>query len=156
MTEAEWWPGCCDPRRMLGFLWGRASDGKLRLFVVACCRRIWPLLTDERSRKAVEAAELFADGQVTREDLGTACGVASQAASEGWSAAAAAWNVCRPRIKRFTTRIISTTTLVAGRDAGRRAEPEAQCDLLRDIFSNVFRLITIDPAWTTPAVEKMA
>jgi hypothetical protein len=90
MTEAEWWLGCCDPRRMLGFLWGRASDRKLRLFVVACCRRLRQLLTDERSRKAVEAAELFADGQVTREDLGTAGRVASQAASEGWSAAAAA------------------------------------------------------------------
>src|SRR5262245_3018115 len=38
-----------DPDRMLAHLSGRVSDRKLRLFALACCRRIGPLL-EERSR----------------------------------------------------------------------------------------------------------
>jgi hypothetical protein len=68
MTEAEW--NCCtDPQPMLEFLKGNASDRKLRLFAVACCR--WPknnLLFDSVGR-ALEVAERFADGRATEQDL---------------------------------------------------------------------------------------
>src|SRR4051812_27648773 len=68
MTEAEW-NACTDPRPMLEFVRGEASDRKLRLFAVACCRKAWDLLTDPRSRYAVEVAEAFADGKVFRTKL---------------------------------------------------------------------------------------
>jgi hypothetical protein len=70
MTEAEW-AACRNPDEMLAFLreGGHLSSRKDRLFAVACCRRVWPLLTDERSRRAVEAAEGFADGLVTAAQL---------------------------------------------------------------------------------------
>src|SRR4051794_3476636 len=70
MTEAEWL-AADDPTPMLDFLRGKASDRKLRLFAVACCRRVWGSL-GERSRTAVEVAEQFADGVVGMRELVTA------------------------------------------------------------------------------------
>lgn len=43
MTPAEWL-ACDDPAVMLDALRGRASSRKLRLFAVACSRRIWSRL----------------------------------------------------------------------------------------------------------------
>jgi hypothetical protein len=67
MTEAEWLAST-DPTPMLEFLRGRVSDRKLRLFSVACCRRIWHLLSDE-GRRVIELAEQSADGLTTSDEL---------------------------------------------------------------------------------------
>lgn len=67
MTEAEWVVST-NPDELLKYLSCKrqlAMIRKLRLFCCGCCRRIWHLLSDERSRKAVEVAEQFADGLTT-------------------------------------------------------------------------------------------
>src|SRR5262249_13854032 len=63
MTEAEWLAGT-DPQKMLTFLRGEASERKLRLFAVACCRRIGRLLRSKALQMAVEVSEQRADGLV--------------------------------------------------------------------------------------------
>lgn len=69
MTESEW-RTCTDPKPMLEFLRGKASDRKLRLFAVACCRlvlkkvRVSPVAEHE-----VDVAERYADGAASTEEL---------------------------------------------------------------------------------------
>jgi hypothetical protein len=84
MTEAEW-NDCADPASMLDFLHGRTSDRKLRLFAVACCRRILHLMHDPRGRRAVEVGERFADSLATAEERRSAEKDAGRAYGEAWA-----------------------------------------------------------------------
>ncbi|HZU36203.1 MAG TPA: hypothetical protein VFA18_09855 [Gemmataceae bacterium] len=50
----------------------RPSERKLRLYGCACCRAIWELLRNEKSRQAVETSERYADGEADMEALNAA------------------------------------------------------------------------------------
>jgi len=67
MTETEWL-ACGDTWDMVQALGDHASDRKLRLYACGCCRRLWHLLSDERSRRAVEIAEQYADEPCSPEE----------------------------------------------------------------------------------------
>ena len=64
------------------------SDKTLRLFAVACARSVEHLLTDDRSKKAIDVAERYAHGQASAREL-EAARLAAAAAAEAWAAAAA-------------------------------------------------------------------
>jgi hypothetical protein len=73
------------------------NDKNLRLFACWCVRQVWHLLTDERSKNAVEMAEKFANGEATEDELNAAWDAARDAA---WAAARdaagdAAWAAAR-------------------------------------------------------------
>src|SRR4051794_6972864 len=52
MTEAEWLTST-DPAPMRKFMKGKVSDRKVRLLAIACCRSVWDLLVEDRSRTAI-------------------------------------------------------------------------------------------------------
>src|SRR4051812_27187947 len=71
------------PLAMLKFVRGTATDRKLRLFVVDCCRRCWHLLADKPYRHAVDVAEQFTERLATANDLAHVHSVAYRVAVDG-------------------------------------------------------------------------
>ena len=74
---------------------GVLTDRELRLLAIFCARQVEHLLTDQRSRDAIDVAEKFTSGEATREELAAAADaarVAARAAARAadWAAAAAA------------------------------------------------------------------
>ena len=222
MTEAEWLTSTI-PRALLLALENRTQAGeidrKLRLYACACPRRVWHLLVDERSREAVEVAELYAGGMASPERLDAAHDAANQAAwdrygigglhaedmvrianaeidrrpveedaKQLWHAASAAFAVTCRKVGIPGTDIVyesawvaaykasvSASAAMAGsaelraRDVAFRqaSSPAAieslrfyeepwQCDLIRCIFGNPFRPVTLDPSWRTSTVVALA
>lgn len=81
MTEAQWLT-CGDPQPMLESLRGKVTGRKLRLIAVAGCRHVTHLMTDARSRAAVEVAERYADGSATEIERQAALEAADEVMTE--------------------------------------------------------------------------
>src|SRR4051812_4803686 len=93
MVEPEWWRHgewpAGDPAWMYQALeaHGGLSERKLRLFVCACCRRAWDLITRDLCRDLLGVAERRADGEVSEQEWSLARGqiqAAVQATPDGW------------------------------------------------------------------------
>ncbi len=159
MTEAQWlagWDAAAMVRHLTRHapaqggdgLWVRrpsplASDRKLRLFAVACCRQVWHLLQDGRSRHAVEAAERHADGRAAGEDLAAVC---QDARAAVWGAApgtaSAAANVA--------VWVAANTAEMAARMVATQATArDKQGNILRDTIGNPFRSVKCPGCGTT-------
>ena len=83
MTKKEWLL-YSEPEAMLDRLLstGQASDRKLRLFAVGCCRRIWHVLEYGKGREVIEVADRFADGRASLDSLQAAHNQMEQEAEE--------------------------------------------------------------------------
>jgi len=145
---------------------------KRRLLACACCRRIWHMLVDARSRAAVEVAEQYADGLVSREQLDAAH---EQAKRADLDLNAVMTQVPREELEPHWKRwkgAISAKHASATKGTGRaidhasdavwvdldhaRQERASQADLVRDIFGNPFQPVTVDLRWITSNVVDLA
>jgi hypothetical protein len=153
MTEAEWL-ACTDPGALFTHLGPKLNERRLTLFACACCRRVWGLLTDERSRRSVEYAEREADGAAEDEPFHSmisraysACEAArSRNDDPGYEVAAAAHDAA---VVRFHGPHLAANLAgrIASSTADAAAERAAQANLVRDIFGNPFRPGALDPFW---------
>ena len=142
---------------MLESLKGTQSERRLRVFACACCRRIWHLLEDERSRSSVEVAERYANGLVSERELAQASAIAEEAfkaipwepngmagavklaASAVWGATAAATEETIFGVGPVIGLAINTSLQAADAAEIPESERASQADLLRDILGNPFR-----------------
>jgi hypothetical protein len=95
MNESEWLI-CRNPQRMLVYLRRKAGARKLRLFAVACCRRIGHLDENDAHRLTLEEAERFADGVPRAVDPPSAYSGAPVLGMDLAVMDACAWSVHRP------------------------------------------------------------
>lgn len=97
------WETCQFPRLMLLNLEDRGEQGlinrELRLFSCACFSHIPEYMVDERSWRAVDVAERFADGNASRDELNAA-----------YDAAELALQSARQRIKQINSASLSGAT----------------------------------------------
>jgi hypothetical protein len=158
MTEADWMT-CEDPIDMLLVPPGNStSERKLRLFCVACCRRVWDHLSPG-NRAAVEVAERYADGLATLQELEYWERLSRAYRNDdpdrlqedeppSYWCSLGSWQTTLPRAAEGVTDVCDAIRRVA-RDRSGEWEDVVQARLLRDIAGNPFRPVVIDPSWLT-------
>ena len=180
MTEQEWL-NCAESWKMVNFLstFGNAPFShsparhrKMGLFACHCCRRIWHLLADERSREVVEACERLLDHEAPEMSYRGLAEIARLTAneqhsnipgggSERWLAEANYEASCAV-LGCVSVSIVNGASIAAAvavkrwaQFKGASARPSAkkerlvQVSLFRDIIGNPFRPVAINPAWLT-------
>jgi hypothetical protein len=155
MTADEW-DVSANSQAMLAALEGRGTERLWRLFAVACVRRIETLMRYEPSRKALDVAERFADGEVTAEHLRVARvqaeAAAHQAHYDEWADEARAgfcWDAQYEAMLKARTAAEDALPCVAEEISNARSLRDGLVlpDILREVFGNPFRWTVVDPAW---------
>ena len=179
MTEAEWF-ACADLGQMLDHLAERpVYDRKILLFGCACCRLVWELMPDERSREAVRTAERYADAEVSEARFTQVTKAAHGAVVEFLQtevagreraahavllhAADAAWRLQsinqRPDRHHAIARLVASRTGYTDPSAPRRpVQQTLHVAVLRDIFGtpHPFPQHALAPSWLTSDVLALA
>ena len=167
MSEPDWLHAT-DPDTLLHFVRGKATDRQFRLYACGCCRRIWHLLRDARSRNLVEVAERYADEptDLALATLRDAREAGEQAISrfaahdgqaDALAASVAALGVAEANVARGAAQVAERAAEAVSyyavrqrswpdldsakkaRLAAKGAERAEQADLLRHIIGNPFR-----------------
>jgi hypothetical protein len=172
MTERQWRGRFDSDRHLEACEWlpeDKKNHRKLRLWSCACCRRLGDLLADKRSWHAIEVAERKADGLADKDEMQKARKAAAlvpqvrqklRGTPAEWAASAPRW-LLHPSAFEFsrTAAIRASIAMAESGATTRDAEDKLQFELLRDIFGNLFRPVTIPPtvlAWDDAAVVRLA
>jgi hypothetical protein len=170
VVDAETWRSSNHLHELYEPAAQRASARKLRLFAVACCRRIAGWQPGPRSLRALEVAERYADGLATEEELALAELEAFEAAAEENERPASPldgsppWSVLAVVASRACNLAAGSGVYHAleAADFARKAQPAphsevwpleqreeaAQCDLLREVVGPAaYRPVFFDPVW---------
>jgi hypothetical protein len=156
--DEQGWLACADPRPMLQFLRGKASDRKLRLFACASCRAI----RDSQhllGPSTLTVAERYADGLASDQDLATERRRNACFPEERWPLAPFPYEGAREAVDWLTH---ARDTVKIDPDASRHFPFDLDKVLqrsvlfLREIFGNPFGPVSLDPALRTPVVLALA
>jgi hypothetical protein len=172
MTEAEWLQSD-DHFQMTYFVAERMSLRKLRLAEVAVCRRVEHHLVDDRSRRALEVSEAYADGLVSDEMLAEARSHAEAAyqsqlphnySARDVQVTAALYVCCSVGTESDMRMQVDMIDIVLGAPKPPpdsippelRAASVAEAELVRDVFGNPFRPVIFSPSWRTDTALTLA
>jgi hypothetical protein len=131
------WDRCTDPGPMLEYLVSASDPRLLRLFACACMRRVWDLL-DYHGRRAVDAAERHADGELP-------CVFLCSKPRPNWVMPRDCQGIRDPRVAaqcvsadaRRAARTRPVDAIKPGTDREKTAQAD-QADLLRCLFGSFF------------------
>jgi hypothetical protein len=174
------WRTCADPGALLDCLGRPVSLRKARLFGIACCRRVWDLMTDKDWRSAIELVERLEVGEAdpkevrkVRAEMRSKERAMRRQRRSGWQ------GMLRRVFLELVDYIFQEPRIVAKHDnADMRwlwnpvasathgahhgdmtyyhRELSAQADLLREILGDPFGPIRFDPSWRTTIVAGLA
>jgi hypothetical protein len=166
-VTSDEWLSCRDPLDMVNAATDRLSDRRLRLLLVACCRRLPGLLKDPRLPDALDAAERFTDGACGEEELRRAGAAGFESHTKG--AVAVALACSKPdylrslpwagsfggRYRRGSFAVlrgIDAAAEAAPGDGETRAlalaaEKAEQCRLVREVVGDLGPPPRIEPTW---------
>jgi hypothetical protein len=145
MTEAEWIE-CTDGNRMLRFLLQHPTGRKWRLFQCAWCRYVLAdTLTYEPLLAAVETAERYTDRLVADDERQMVWEKMEKMAEE----AMAEQDFERASVAADARDCVAVGSqqIVGLERKSPFQRPQYQCHLLRDIFGNPFRPVTVEQDW---------
>ena len=170
MTESEW-VKCRDLTKMMRVVDPRQFDRKLRLFAVACCRRVEELLRDDDAKRLLVLTEKVADDAAELESLRPLWAEvpfyphAEGAVKQAVALDCASWQASADCYRRAAQDAeTATADTIAGEGAGaaqekyerRGRERLAQFALLRDVVSNPFRPVAFSAEWRTDTAIAIA
>jgi hypothetical protein len=165
MTEAEWL-ATTNPYDLTHYKACR-SERKRRLLSCALVRQVLHLLPEDGYRLAIETCERFADCLVEWKEMLAARKLLTKAwpTTQKEEAVNCAWQAVWKSLDKkavmsvhawqhaaFARASLTRPDWNLGYDEGKRAA----LLLIREIFGNPFRQITLDPAWRTQTATQLA